>query len=106
MQKNPFRYRGYYYDQETSWYYLQSRYYNPEVRRFLNADMQLNTETGVMGHKVFAYCNDDPVNNVDPSGRTFLSFLMFMQGIIGGGQALYNLTIVLEQKEAVRFIVQ
>jgi len=35
---NPFRYRSYYYDTETDWYYLQSRYYDPTVARFLNAD--------------------------------------------------------------------
>ena len=38
LHKNPFRYRGYYYDQETKWYYLQSRYYDPQVKRFINAD--------------------------------------------------------------------
>ncbi|QVK19397.1 hypothetical protein KHQ81_06855 [Mycoplasmatota bacterium] len=38
---NPYRYRGYRYDEETGWYYLNSRYYNPEIGRFINADGQL-----------------------------------------------------------------
>ena len=42
-QLNPFRYRGYYYDAETGLYYLQSRYYDPEVGRFLNSDAIVNT---------------------------------------------------------------
>ncbi len=46
---NPVRYRSYYYDNETGWYYLQSRYYDPEVGRFLNADVQLNS--GMIGKK-------------------------------------------------------
>ena len=63
---NPFRYRGYYYDTETSLYYLQSRYYDPEVGRFINADGQLNE--GVLGYNMFAYCENDPVNGSDPYG--------------------------------------
>ena len=65
---NPFRYRGYYYDYETGFYYLQSRYYNPEWGRFLNADGYISTGTGLLGHNMFAYCNNSPVMNVDPTG--------------------------------------
>ena len=63
---NPFRYRGYYYDVETGWYYLQSRYYNPEWGRFLNADGQLNC--GLLGYNQFSYCGSNPVNFIDPNG--------------------------------------
>jgi len=66
---NPFRYRGYYYDVETGWYYLQSRYYNPEWGRFLNADGYLSTGTGLMGYNMFAYCNNDPINCIDTQGN-------------------------------------
>ena len=66
---NPFRYRGYYYDAETELYYLNSRYYSPEFGRFINADSQLNPGSGVLGLNLFAYCNNDPVNNTDPSGK-------------------------------------
>ena len=39
----PFRYRGYVYDTETGWYYLQSRYYDPSICRFVSADVYLST---------------------------------------------------------------
>ena len=63
---NPFRYRSYYYDTETSLYYLQSRYYDPDTGRFINADGQLNE--GVLGYNMFAYCENNPVNGSDPDG--------------------------------------
>ena len=63
---NPLRYRGYVYDHETSLYYLQSRYYDPELGRFLNADAFVATETGLLGNNMFAYCNNNPVNLSDP----------------------------------------
>ena len=68
LGKNPFRYRGYYLDDETGFYYLQSRYYDPEVKRFINADGLISTGTGVMGYNMYAYCNNNSVNLVDPSG--------------------------------------
>ncbi len=67
--KNPFRYRGYVYDTETGWYYLRSRYYNPELCRFVSADVYLSTGQGVLGHNAFAYCGNDPVNRVDSTGH-------------------------------------
>ncbi len=72
LRKNPFRYRGYYYDEETGWYYLQSRYYDPKVKRFINADSTdlLTTDcTNIMQYNLFMYCNGDPVNGYDPSGK-------------------------------------
>ena len=65
---NPFRYRGYYYDTETGLYYLQSRYYNPEWGRFLNADGYVSTGTGMLGYNMFAYCNNNPIMFTDPTG--------------------------------------
>lgn len=64
---NPLRYRGYYYDSETAYYYLQSRYYSPVLGRFLNADGQINV--GLLGTNLFAYCYSDPVNMVDYDGN-------------------------------------
>jgi len=65
---NPLRYRGYVYDQETGLYYLQSRYYNPELYRFINADGLIATGQGLLGNNMFAYCNNNPVMHSDPSG--------------------------------------
>ena len=67
---NPLRYRGYYYDSETGFYYLQSRYYDPELGRFINADSYASTDaTGLLSANMFAYCENDPVNRSDPSGE-------------------------------------
>ncbi len=65
---NPIRYRGYYYDSETELYYLQSRYYNAEIGRFLNEDGYLTTGQGVLSYNMFAYCMNNPVMYSDPSG--------------------------------------
>lgn len=67
--KNPLRYRGYYYDTETSLYYLQSRYYDPDTCRFINADSLLVAGDYVQGTNMFAYCINNPVMYVDPSGH-------------------------------------
>ena len=64
---NPLRYRGYYYDTETGFYYLQSRYYDPAISRFINADSYAATG-GLLGYNMFAYCENDPVNALDSSG--------------------------------------
>ncbi len=67
-QKNPFRYRSYYYDWETGWYYLNSRYYDPEVGRFINADSIIGANGGIQGYNLFAYCNNNPVMYKDCYG--------------------------------------
>ena len=59
---NPFRYRGYYYDTETGFYYLQSRYYDPTTGRFLNADGYITTGQGLTSYNMYAYCSNNPVN--------------------------------------------
>ena len=78
LHKNPFRYRGYYYDSETGWYYLQSRYYDPEVKRFINADSTNLLTTGcsnLMQYNLFMYCNGDPINQKDEYGH--MPYLLF-----------------------------
>ena len=65
---NPIRYRGYYYDNETGFYYLQSRYYDPVVCRFINADEYSDTDDGLLGFNMFAYCMNNPINRSDPNG--------------------------------------
>ena len=64
----PFRYRGYVYDYETGFYYLESRYYDPTTGRFVSADVMLSTGQGVLGHNAYAYCLGNPVNMVDTLG--------------------------------------
>ena len=66
-QENPFRYRSYFFDQESGFYYLQSRYYDPMMGRFISADSQINPD--VNGGNVFAYCGNNPVNMADPDGH-------------------------------------
>ena len=66
---NPFRYRGYYYDSELGFYYLNSRYYDPETGRFINTDGYVSTGSGLIGHNMFTYCGNNPVNRVDPMGQ-------------------------------------
>ena len=67
--RNPLRYRGYYYDSETGWYYLQSRYYDPALGRFLNADCYASTGQGFLGYNMFAYCNNNPISFMDSNGH-------------------------------------
>ena len=68
--QNSIRYRGYVYDNETGLYYLQSRYYDPEVGRFLNADDvdYIGYSGGQLSYNAFAYCENNPVNCVDALG--------------------------------------
>lgn len=74
MNANPLRYRGYIYDEETGFYYLQSRYYDPEVGRFINIDGQFNG--GLVGNNLYSYCENDPVNYFDPNGEFAVSAII------------------------------
>lgn len=66
---NPIRYRGYYYDTETGFYYLNSRYYDPETCRFVNADGYASTGRGLLGNNMFVYCLNNPANANDYFGN-------------------------------------
>ena len=68
--KNSLRYRGYYYDTETGFYYISSRYYDPEIGRWINADSIVAGVGGnVKGYNLFAYCFNNPVNMDDQTGN-------------------------------------
>ncbi len=67
--QNPFRYRGYVYDQETGLYYLQTRYYDPELGRFISADSFASTGQGPLGCNMFAYCLNNPATCTDEFGQ-------------------------------------
>ena len=75
---NPFRYRGYYYDTESGFYYLQSRYYDPEVGRFLNADGILGANQDILSYNLYAYCSNNPVNLSDPTGEIAVATAAFI----------------------------
>lgn len=69
---NPIRYRGYYYDNETGYYYLQSRYYDPSICRFINSDTYNYVDnTSHLGFNLFAYCGNNPINFSDHTGHDF-----------------------------------
>ena len=85
---NPFRYRGYYYDEEIELYYLQSRYYDAGVGRFVNGDSAqtiLSEGLGCVGYNIFAYCQNTPINGRDIDGQTFvIVFAKIILGIVLG----------------------
>ena len=91
--RNPIRYRGYYYDIETGLYYLQSRYYDPEVGRFISSDAFAvlgATPMDVTDKNLFAYCDNNPVMRIDNGGE----FWHILAGaIIGSVSNLISATI-------------
>ena len=74
-QKNPFRYRGYYFDAESGMYYLQSRYYDPEIRRFISADdvNVLNVQDNLYDKNLYIYCENNPIVRKDSNGKLWIT---------------------------------
>ncbi len=85
---NPFTYRGYCYDYDIEMYYLQSRYYDPEICRFINADSTdyLGATGTLLSYNLFAYCENDPVGSCDFEGKASKSIL----GSVNSGFSLSN----------------
>ena len=74
-----FRYRGYYYDEETGFYYLQSRYYDPETGRFISPDaVEYLDHENAQGLNLYAYCGNNPVMRVDPTGNAWWVILLLL----------------------------
>ena len=83
---NPFRYRGYYYDTETKLYYLKTRYYDPVVGRFITIDdLSYIDPEHINGLNLYAYCGNNPIMAVDPTGCFFLLLLGIIGTLVLGG---------------------
>ena len=94
---NPIRYRSYYYDTETGLYYLQARYYDPVIGRFISTDDVDYIDPEVInGLNLYAYCGNNPVMNIDPSGHSFTAFLIGF--LIFGGLA-FGATVYADYKD-------
>ena len=91
---NPYRYRGYRFDVETGLYYLQSRYYDPAIGRFISSDGLLGETGNLATHNMYAYCANNPVMHVDPSGESFLLIggAILLGGLIGGLVGVFTAT--------------
>ena len=76
----PIRYRSYYYDTDTGFYYLQSRYYDPVTHRFINADNQISVDNKLLGYNLFLYGDNNPTMNYDPTGN-FSLFSLFRRAV-------------------------
>ena len=98
---NPFRYRGYYYDEETELYYLNARYYDPETGRFISADMLVDGRT-LVGYNLFAYCLNNPTNYSDPSGN-MVPAIAIIEGLL---QAAAVALIAILTYQAIAYYLQ
>lgn len=79
---NPLRYRGYYYDNETGYYYLQSRYYDANICGFINSDdLEFIDKNAYCGTNSFSYCANDPINKSDPTGH-FIFIILIIVAIV------------------------
>ena len=84
---NPFRYRGYCYDEETGFYYVSSRYYDPGIGRFISADTTdvLDVQSDLYDKNLYAYCDNNPVMRKDLNGQVWITIeIMAVGGAIGG----------------------
>ena len=79
---NPFIYKGYYYDEETELYYCNTRYYSPEIGRWISIDdVDYLDPESVSGLNLYCYCINDPINKYDPSGHFVISAIIIGAGI-------------------------
>ncbi len=89
---NPIRYRSYFYDFETGFYYLQSRYYDPAIRRFISADDPnlLGANGTFLSYNLYAYCENNPVKYKDEGGTSVVAAIGATVGATIGAKALFG----------------
>ena len=87
--RNPLRYRRYIYDRDTGLYYLQSRYYDPAIGRFINTDIFATTNIiGLLSSNMFSYCENNPIMGWDPLGMSPAWWQWLVSGIAVTGGAI------------------
>ena len=83
-QLNPFRYKGYYYDNESGMYYCNSRYYNPQWGRFLNSDsIEYLDPESINGLNLYCYCMNNPIMYANPSGHFGILATLLISTLVG-----------------------
>ena len=87
---NEYLYRGYRYDRDLGLYYLQSRYYNPDIGKFINTDNAITAGTGILAHNLFTYSYNDPVNLIDTDGQAARSPIWSYKSDAVGRAILFN----------------
>ena len=97
---NPIRYRSYYYDKEIGLYYLNNRYYDPEIMRFISLDDISYLEYDVLGGlNLWTYCNNNPIMYVDPDGNFFFSLTALIVGAIVGSSIAFGTVVYMDYKD-------
>ena len=103
---NPFRYRGYYYDEETQLFYCNSRYYSPELCRWISPDsIEYLDPESINGLNLYAYCYDNPVNMSDPSGNDAILITDY-EWLDGGLPILGHSALIVEDEDGIWWLTE
>ncbi|WP_041715169.1 polymorphic toxin-type HINT domain-containing protein [Acetivibrio clariflavus] len=96
---NPYKYSGYYYDDDTGYYYLRSRYYDPKIARFISEDTYTGEYNDPLSLNLYTYCQNDPITYDDPNGH----WLHIAAGALIGGLVNTAITAVSDFMEDGKF---